>query len=176
MSKILILVRHSKPENRVSSFKDFERSLTNEGISDSDKMARFLLESGIIPDFILTSAAKRAIETSRIFAKTLKIGEKNIRSTRDLYYSSANTILDQINGLSDTVNCLMIVAHNPGISELSRGLSSGKSSYMDNTQVSFLEYEIDHWSHINYEKPVNFKSISIKDVVLINKFNNQQSL
>jgi len=164
MSKVLILVRHSRPESRVSSFKDFERSLTNEGISDSDKMARFLLDSGIIPDFILTSAAKRAIETSRIFAKTLKIVEKNIKSTRDLYYSSANSILDQINGLSDTVNCLMIVAHNPGISELSNGLSSGRAFYLENTQVSLLEYEIDSWSRIKDEKPLKFKSITLEDI------------
>ena len=164
MSKVLILVRHSRPESRVSSFKDFERSLTNEGISDSDKMARFLLDSGIIPDFILTSAAKRAIETSRIFAKTLKIGEKNIKSTRDLYYSSANSILDQINGISDTVNCLMIVAHNPGISELSNGLSSGRAFYLENTQVSLLEYEIDSWSRIKDEKPLKFKSITLEDI------------
>ena len=164
MSKVLILVRHSRPESRVSSFKDFERSLTNEGISDSDKMARFLLDSGIIPDFILTSAAKRAIETSRIFAKTLKIGEKNIKSTRDLYYSSANSILDQINGLSDTVNCLMIIAHNPGISELSNRLSSGRAFYLENTQVSLLEYEIDSWSRIKDEKPLKFKSITLEDI------------
>jgi len=164
MSKVLILVRHSRPESRVSSFKDFERSLTNEGISDSDKMARFLLDSGIIPDFILTSAAKRAIETSRIFAKTLKIVEKNIKSTRDLYYSSANSILDQINGISDTVNCLMIVAHNPGISELSNGLSSGRAFYLENTQVSLLEYEIDSWSRIKDEKPLKFKSITLEDI------------
>jgi phosphohistidine phosphatase len=164
MSKVLILVRHSRPESRVSSFKDFERSLTNEGISDSDKMARFLLDSGIIPDFILTSAAKRAIETSRIFAKTLKIVEKNIKSTRDLYYSSANSILDQINGLSDTVNCLMIIAHNPGISELSNRLSSGRAFYLENTQVSLLEYEIDSWSRIKDEKPLKFKSITLEDI------------
>jgi phosphohistidine phosphatase len=164
MTKILILVRHSKPENRVSSLKDFERSLTSEGISASDKMARFLLESGIIPDLILTSSAKRAIETSRIFSEILKIGEKNIIPIRNLYYSPANTILDQIYGLPDTVNCLMIVAHNPGISELSRRLSAGSSFYMDNTQVSLLEYEIDQWARINDEKPLKFKSISLEDI------------
>jgi phosphohistidine phosphatase len=164
MTKILILVRHSKPESRVGSFKDFERSLTMEGISDSGKMAGFLLNSAIIPDIILTSSAKRAIETSLIFAKTLNISDKNIISTRNLYYSSANTILDQIYGLSDTINCLMIIAHNPGISELSRGLSAGGSFYMENTQVSILEYEIDNWPRINDEKPLSFRSISLEDI------------
>ena len=164
MTKTLILVRHSKPESRVSSFKDFGRSLTSEGISDTEKMARFLLDSGIIPDFILTSSAKRASETSRIFAKILKTNDKNIISTRNLYYSSVNTILDQIYGLPDMVECLMIITHNPGISELSRRLSSGRSSYMDNTQVSLLEYEIDQWFQINDKKPVKFKSFSLEDI------------
>lgn len=158
MIKTLILVRHSIAENRDSSVNDFERSLTNEGKTVSKIMANFLLEAGITPDFIVTSSAARAFETARIFPDVLKTGEKNIMSTRKLYYCSAKTILDQVYGLPETINCLMVVAHNPGVSELTRGLSSGKSFFMDNTQVTILEYEIEHWYQIDEQKPVTFRS------------------
>jgi phosphohistidine phosphatase len=158
MIKTLILVRHSKAENRGSSVSDFNRSLTAEGNADSLKMANFLCDAGIIPDFIVTSSATRAFETAMIFASVYETNKKNILATRTLYYCSSKTILDQIYGLPDTVDCIMVVAHNPAISDLNRKLSDGKSSYMDNTQVSILEYEMENWYNIDEHKPITFRT------------------
>jgi len=164
MIKTLILVRHSKAENRDSSIKDFNRSLTPEGKADSMKMANFLNDAGIIPDSIITSSATRAFETAMILADALKTDRKNFLPTKTLYYSSAKTILDQIYGLNEGIGCVLIVAHNPGISELTKGLSSGQVFYMDNTQVSILEYKMEHWYQIDDIKPIKFKSFSLKDI------------
>jgi phosphohistidine phosphatase len=164
MVKTLILIRHSKAENRESSVNDFERSLTTEGLADSRKMADFILKTGIKPDFIVTSSAARAYETASIFENILKTGAKNILATRKLYYCSAKTILDQIYGLPETLGCIMVVAHNPGISELTRWLSAGKSFFMDNTQVSILKYNMEHWFQIDDSRPSEFRTISLKDI------------
>ena len=127
-------------------------------------MANFLFKSGITPDFILTSSAARALETAMIFAKIFKTDKKNILSTRKLYYSSAKTMLDQIYGMPETINRLMILAHNPGISDLARGLSAGKSTFMDNTQISILEYNLEHWHQIDEQKPLTYKSFRPIDI------------
>lgn len=164
MVKKLILVRHSKAENRGSSGNDFERSLTNEGKADSIKMANSLIKAGLKPDFILTSSASRAFETAMIFAEVFNTGEKNILATRKLYYSSAKTILDQIFGLPETIDCVMVVAHNPGISELARGLSSGRPFFMGNTQIIALEYNIEHWYQIDDINPSKCESFKISDI------------
>ena len=166
MTKTLILIRHSKTENRDSSLADFNRSLTDEGRSDSMKMGNFLLQSGIVPDLIVTSSAVRAYETSTILADVFKTDKENIIATRQLYYSTAKTILDQICGLNDTINCLMVVAHNPGISDLSRGLSSGKSSYMENTQVILIEFDIKNWFQIDGQKIISFRSLKPNEITL----------
>jgi phosphohistidine phosphatase len=158
MSKTLILVRHGKAENRDISINDFNRALTPEGKADTMKMANFLHNAGIAPDFIITSSATRAFETAMIFAEVFKTNKNKTLPTRSLYYSSAKTILDQIYSLQETVRCVLIVAHNPGISDLNRGLSSGKSFSMDNTQVSILEYEMEHWYQIDEQKPITFRS------------------
>jgi phosphohistidine phosphatase len=164
MNKTLILVRHSKAENRNSSLNDFDRSLTEEGKSDTVKMGNFLLNAGIVPDFIITSSAVRAYETASIFADVFKTDTKNIKSTRNLYYCSAKTLLDQIYGLPETINCLLVVSHNPGISDLTRGLSAGKSFYMDNTQVTFLTYDIKHWYQVGEVKPARFESYTLREI------------
>jgi phosphohistidine phosphatase len=162
MIKTLILVRHSKAENRHSSFTDHNRSLTGEGKTDTIKMGLFLLNTGIIPDLILSSSAVRAHETASTLAEIFKTDKKHIKSTRNLYYCSAKTILDQIHSLPETINCVLIVSHNPGISDLTRGLSGGRAFYMDNTQVTCLTYDIEHWHQVGEIKPVKFESYDIK--------------
>jgi phosphohistidine phosphatase len=164
MTKKLILVRHSKAQNRDNSVNDFERSLTEEGKNDSKKMAEFLHRSGHKPKAIVTSSATRAFETATIIEGVLETGENNISATRKLYYCSAKTILDQIYGLPESLDCILVVAHNPGISDLTRGLSNGKSFYMDNTQVTILEFEMDHWYQIDDIKPTKFENISLKEI------------
>ncbi|MBA4321990.1 MAG: histidine phosphatase [Odoribacter sp.] len=166
MTKTLILVRHSKAESRDNSVNDFERSLTMEGKADSKKMATFLLVAGIKPDFIVTSSAVRALETATIFAEILTTPAEKLIPTRKLYYCSAKTILDQIYRLPETLDCILVVAHNPGISDLTRGLSSGRGFFMDNTQVTILEYNMEHWYQIDEQKPVTFisqKPLEIKN-------------
>jgi phosphohistidine phosphatase len=166
MKKTLILVRHSKTQNRDGSVNDFERSLTREGKTDSLKMAKFLLESGIKPDLIITSSANRAFETANIFAEVFNTAEKDIISTRKLYYCSAKTILDQIFGLPPAIGCVMVVAHNPGISDLSRGLSSQKVLCMDNTQVILLNYDMAHWYQVDEQKPLSYSSHTPHEITL----------
>ena len=60
MVKTLVLVRHSKAEERSLKTDDINRPLTEKGRTETLKMAEFLLKSGIKPDFILSSNAIRA--------------------------------------------------------------------------------------------------------------------
>jgi phosphohistidine phosphatase len=156
MKKTLLLVRHSKAENRNNIVNDIERPLSDEGIADSKKMGNLLLNSGIKPEMVLASSATRNIHTAQIFSGILKIPEKDVIVSGNLYYSSAKTILDHIYGLPDAINCVMVVAHNPGISDLARELSSGRVTFMVNTQILIMEYDIDHWYQFGEQKPMSF--------------------
>jgi phosphohistidine phosphatase len=164
MTRTLILVRHSKTEDRQVSSSDFDRALTGEGKSETARMGTFLLKAGISPDYILTSSAQRAYETASILAGIFKTDMKNFKASGELYYSTSKTILNKISEMPEAINCLLIVAHNPGISDLNRRLSDGKSSFMENTQVSLLKYEIDQWQEAELVKPVRFESFSIKGI------------
>ena len=158
MTRTFILVRHSKAEDRNNLKNDTDRPLTAEGIADTFKMADTLLNSGIKPDTILASTAERAIHTARIFMEVLNIPESDLIVTGKLYYSSAKTILDQVFGLPDTVNCVMCVAHNPGISDLARSISAGRVFFMGNTQMVIARYDIDQWHQMRGQKPGSFSS------------------
>jgi phosphohistidine phosphatase len=156
MTKIFLLVRHSKAEDRNNITNDIDRPLSDEGIADSFQMATLLLNSGIIPDVILASSAARAIHTAHIFLQILNISEKKLIISENLYYSASKTILDQISDLPDTINCVMVVAHNPGISALVRSLSSGRANFMVNSQMAIMKFEIEKWHQLHEQKPVVF--------------------
>jgi phosphohistidine phosphatase SixA len=66
--------------------------------------------------------------------------------------------MDHIVGLPDNLECVIVVGHNPGISDLIRGLSSGRAFYMDNTHIIILEYEIEQWHQVGNNKPVVFQN------------------
>jgi phosphohistidine phosphatase len=121
-------------------------------------MARFLFRRGNTPDLIISSNAARARQTAEIFVKDLNISEKNLRLTEKLYYSSAKTILDHIYVLDDKINTVLLVGHNPGISDLVRGLSSGRESFMENTQVVIFNYEIEKWHQLDEVNLIDFHS------------------
>lgn len=159
MTKKLLLVRHSKAGTRKTTSGDFERPLTSDGVTESYEMANLLRKSGIKPDIILSSSAARAAHTAEIFSSILNVPKESLNLTRMLYYGSAKTILDHLYGLPSDVNCVMVVTHNPGISELARGLSSGEIIFMENTQLVVLDYDIDEWYQFDEMKPASLKSL-----------------
>lgn len=163
MVKTLVLVRHSKAEERSLKTDDISRPLTEKGRTETLKMAEFLLKSGIKPDFILSSNAIRAEQTAGIFTATFRVPEENRSYSKMLYYSTAKTILNHIFDLPDTINSVLLVAHNPGISDLVRGLTSGQSGFMETTQVCVLNYEIDHWYQLGENKPSMIKNHKVSD-------------
>ena len=67
--KTLVLVRHAKSSWSNSQQSDFERPLNDRGFNDAPLMARVVDSLGVKPDFILTSAAKRALTTANFFAE-----------------------------------------------------------------------------------------------------------
>jgi len=163
MAKTLVLVRHSKAEERSVKTGDINRPLTEKGKADTIKMADFLLKTGIEPDLILSSPATRAKQTAGIFLENFKLSDNNLNLSKPLYYSTAKTILDHLYVLPEKVNTVLVVAHNPGISDLARGLSAGQAGFMENTQVIILKYEIEKWYQLGEIKYFSMTSHKVTD-------------
>ena len=94
--KNLILIRHAKSSWKNTSLDDFDRPLNKRGKQDAPIMADRLLKRGINMDYIISSPAKRAADTAKIFAGVLSYNSE-ITLTDDLYEASQNQILEVIN-------------------------------------------------------------------------------
>ena len=114
---------------------DKERSLTSEGISIITQLGVSLLAQKIQPKLIISSTYLRAIQTSDILASAL--GYKNILS-RDARLTpiSTFTLLQEIIFENENVDSLLIVSHEPAVSEFTSMLCNNNESIQDFSPAS----------------------------------------
>ncbi len=154
MMKTLLLMRHAK-----SSWKkplpDHDRPLNKRGRKAAKKMGKWLKKVGWIPDLILCSDALRAVETARRVRKGLQREDIPIRTTPTLYAADADKIFDAIGTTQDSVDRLLVIAHNPGISETAVRATGGKKTFtwMPTAAIVGLVCEIDRWKEIGKKAP-----------------------
>ena len=152
--KTLILVRHAKSSWTDPALPDRDRPLNDRGKRDAPKMATRLAKDGVNPDLILSSPARRARATARIIAKALDYKRKAIQEDDGLYAVEADDLLRVIRGLDDKLKSVMLVGHNPELTELAHGLSS-RIAYMPTCAVALFEFDIRSWSAAGREKPAS---------------------
>ncbi len=145
--KRLFLMRHGKAEDGYNK-TDFERDLLPKGIKKSKKIARFLQEKNVKPDCILVSMSQRTIRTAQVVKDILLLNEDLIKEEKSLYLASSRAILDTIYAVDDTVQDLLIIGHNPGISGVASYLSHIDLDWMPTSAVVGLEFDLLHWNEI----------------------------
>ncbi|MGO8671353.1 MAG: SixA phosphatase family protein [Capsulimonadaceae bacterium] len=153
--KTLIIVRHAKAQPD-SPEGDFGRKLAPRGQADAKYAARCIhrgLTDGIgtLPpprfiELIITSDAARALETANIVAAT--VPHEALMTEHAIYDASLDDLLDVIRGLPDEANTVLLVGHNPGLSEVLYHLATDKRTADDlkTAAAAFTELNIDSWT------------------------------
>jgi len=121
----LILLRHAAAKPAAAGATDFERPLSGRGRSAAARAAQRLRGSGGAIDRLLYSPARRTQETAGILARELALGEDALLAVPELYAASAAAIRAVVKNKRGTTAVLLVVGHNPGISDLGRELVRG---------------------------------------------------
>ena len=120
----LLVLRHAKSD-REAGAADFDRPLAKRGRRDAPRVGRLLRERGLVPDFVVSSPARRAAETVALVLKALAIDKDGVRWEEDLYEADVGTLLRVASAVPDRVGRLLLVGHNPGLEDLVRRLAPG---------------------------------------------------
>lgn len=120
--KTIYLIRHAKSSWTDASLKDFDRVLNERGEKDAPKMAKHLMKKVKSPDVFISSPAKRAKRTSKIFANEFNFDTDKIIYYDELYLASPLQIFNIILNIDDKHSSAAIFGHNPGITELANAL------------------------------------------------------
>ena len=110
--KTLFVVRHAKSSWEDMSLSDHDRPLLPIGIKKTKRVAGYLREKEIIPDLLISSSAVRAYETARIIAEGVGYPDDEIVINSNLYHASSETVFDELYGLTNDIESVMIFGHN----------------------------------------------------------------
>ncbi|MDH3364079.1 MAG: histidine phosphatase family protein [Gammaproteobacteria bacterium] len=149
--KTLTLVRHAKSSWKDTRLSDRERPLNKRGKRDAPVMGNRMIEHGIRPSLIISSPARRAWSTAKIIAAQISYPIEFLQRENGLYLASRDEILDIIVAQDNRFNNLMIVGHNPGLTDFANFLSPGLTNNLPTAGVVSVQIDQDDWNL--YERP-----------------------
>jgi phosphohistidine phosphatase len=130
----LVLLRHAKSDWPDGA--DHERPLAKRGRRDAPVVGRWLAESGFAPDAVVCSTALRARQTWELVADALagrtplRPGRSRVPAVRfepRVYEASVLSLLMLVREFEPRWRTVLIVGHNPGLAELTIGLTGTDS-------------------------------------------------
>lgn len=149
----LILMRHAKSDWSHRNLSDHDRPLNGRGLRDAPRMAQRLGATGLCPDVLLSSTAVRARTTAGELSAALDVP---VTLVPELYGASAHTLL--AHAVGSQVHSVVLVAHDPGMTDLAGTLSNGGIDHMPTAAVATFTWETDDW-HVATSTPPSSWSV-----------------
>jgi phosphohistidine phosphatase len=159
--KVLYLVRHAEAAWPESGQRDFDRTLTSGGGKEAQKMGRLLKTRAVVPQLLLSSPAIRAVQTAERIAGELTFPKERIVFDPRIYEASVSDLFQILLGIEDQYASVLMVAHNPALTELIHKISSGLIGNAPPGAVATIRISSLHWMDLrartgtlsNYDVP-----------------------
>ena len=144
--KTLLLVRHAKSDWQDASLDDFDRPLNERGKKDAPFMAQRMLDSKVPIDLFVTSPARRARKTAKIFAKVYGRKKDEIVLRDELYLAGQEVFFDTVSHTADQFNHLAIFSHNPGITYFANELTNARIDNIPTCGIFAVKAQCNSWA------------------------------
>jgi phosphohistidine phosphatase len=145
--KTVLLVRHAKSDWGDPSLSDFDRPLNERGKQDAPVMAHRLLDNKVKIDAFISSPAKRARKTARIFAKAYKVKKDDMIFRDELYGAADNVFWDVVTTANNKFDSIAIFSHNPGITDFANLLTSTRIDNIPTCGIFAVKADCDKWKN-----------------------------
>jgi phosphohistidine phosphatase len=157
------VLRHAKSSWKTDGQADMDRPLNKRGERDAPDMGRRLKALGVKPKRIIASPAKRAVQTAKRVAYRLNYKYGKIETESRLYLADPAEILRYLHVRDDKAARLLIVGHNPGLTEFVNWMA-GQAVIDDLPTAGFvaLAFDAKRWRavkpgtgtivHVDYPK------------------------
>ena len=144
----LTLLRHAKSSWSEPGLADFDRPLNKRGRHDAPLMGELLVEQNISPQLIISSDARRARTTAKLVAQKLGYEQERIEFSHALYLATPRTLLNVMLEHAGDFDHIMLVAHNPGLTDLANRLSNARIDNLPTCGVFMVEHDGQHWDQL----------------------------
>lgn len=141
--KTLLLLRHAKSSWKDSDLDDYDRPLNKRGKRDAPRMGELLKDERLLPDFIVSSSARRCRQTvEQVIQESGYRGETRI--TGKLYEAGADQLRALLAALPDEFCRALVIGHNPGLEEFLEQLT-GHYMPLTTAALAHVELPLAHW-------------------------------
>jgi phosphohistidine phosphatase len=150
--KTLYIVRHAKSSWDNPGLEDHQRPLLEKGKKRTRYVIDYLLNEKTEVDLIVSSHAVRAYETARIIANALQYPTDRIMISKNLYFGDPESFFDIFYDLSDEINSLMLVGHNPGFTTFANYFLDKRIDNLPTSGIVSISFEMNNWENIHDSK------------------------
>lgn len=151
--KHLLLVRHAKSSWKSDASCDFDRPLNKRGRHNLPGIAG-RIHQGLAPisgkRCLYFSPALRTRLTANAIAVHLNISKEQQIPVPELYEVSVETYLETIKNTPDTIDLVIMVAHNPALLETLESLSHETMEFPTGA-ASLLRLPTNTWHQLNMD-------------------------
>jgi phosphohistidine phosphatase len=150
----LILLRHAKADAH-SAGGDRQRPLTKRGEEDARRVGRYLADEGLVPDFAVSSDARRAKRTLDL---ALAAFPREVEHKLDdaIYLADPDRLLDVLRETPAETATLLAIGHNPGFADLACALATdGAPDDLSRLRAKYptaafavLDFSGDDWAEV----------------------------
>ena len=158
--KTLLLLRHAKSSVIEPTLSDSMRPLTYQGKQDVYIIGNLLKNNKLIPDIIICSNAKRAVDTSKLIAEYVNY-HNEIHLSKLLYQTTAKDYINVVSETPDKNNMVLLVGHNPILENLVE-IITNESRIMKTCSLAHIVLPIKKWLEIKIQ--TKGKLIEIFDI------------
>ena len=114
-------------------------------------MGKRIVDHGIRPSLIITSPATRAWTTAKIIATEIGYPAEFLQREDSLYLASLDDLLDAVVAQDAGFNSLMVVGHNPGLTEFANFLIPGLTNNLPTAGMVSVQMDQGDWNL--YQQP-----------------------
>lgn len=150
--KTLYIVRHAKSSWDHPGLEDHQRPLLEEGKKRTKYIVDYFQEKDIHVDLIMSSHAVRAHETAKIIGNGMQYPESDILISKNIYFGYPDSLFNIFFDLSDDVNSLMLVGHNPTFTTFANYFLDRKIDNLPTSGVVCITFDMKSWVDIHDSK------------------------
>ena len=143
--KTLTILRHAKSSWSHTDLADHDRPLNKRGERDAPDMASRIQQAGIRPSLILSSPAVRAWATAKEMAKQISYPIEFLQRDERLYHAGVERIIEVLSRQDVGFNSIMLVGHNPGLTDFANYLVPGLTDNIPTSGVARLSPTSPYW-------------------------------
>ena len=139
----LLVLRHAKSSWSKPEQPDIQRPLNERGRAAAKLMGKKMRHEDVSVDILLASTATRVRETLDLLLPAWH-WDGPIVWEKQLYLASRETLIAQLSALADQWQSVLVVGHNPGLSELV-GYLTDQATDMPTAALAILSSDQGDW-------------------------------